>query len=414
MSDFLLLGSTLLVGGTAEAPQQVFNRGPNTAYYKSTSDVSPTNNDGSLVSGGSSTSLTSAVWFYSTNATLSINASSGTIPLPSDQLALVPLLGPTTATRNLINASTATVTPLTLKGATSQSADLFQLQNSSGTAYGGWDSSGRLYTGTPAANTMLAGGAPLHVNAAGSGGIRVTPQGDVLFGTNELIHGGSISTSSASWDYQQSAFDGLYSALNKRWYMRSLIMAEVGDPPDLILGRYGPDNTYPMGLNAGGASLTGVGANTSLGKLSFRGGKVPSGGTVGVTPNAQMSGAVAAVYGRAAETLTDTAQGGRLVFQTCAAGTATVRDVARFKEDGTFELGGNFDTNIYSSTANVLKTDDSFHVTLDFRHLGTNVGFYNHATATQQTVTGSRGGNAALASLLTALAATGLIVDGSS
>ncbi len=39
------------------------------------------------------------------------------------------------------------------------------------------------------------------------------------------------------------------------------------------------------------------------------------------------------------------------------------------------------------------------------------VGFYGTLPAAQQTVTGSRGGNAALASLLTALAATGLIVD---
>lgn len=42
------------------------------------------------------------------------------------------------------------------------------------------------------------------------------------------------------------------------------------------------------------------------------------------------------------------------------------------------------------------------------------LGFYAHAVAAQQTVTGSRGGNAALASLLTALAGNGLIVDGSS
>jgi hypothetical protein len=41
----------------------------------------------------------------------------------------------------------------------------------------------------------------------------------------------------------------------------------------------------------------------------------------------------------------------------------------------------------------------------------TGIGFYNHASAAQQTVTGSRGANAALASLLTALAAYGLIVD---
>lgn len=42
------------------------------------------------------------------------------------------------------------------------------------------------------------------------------------------------------------------------------------------------------------------------------------------------------------------------------------------------------------------------------------LGFHGSLGATQQTVTGSRGGNAALASLLTALATIGLIVDGSS
>lgn len=39
---------------------------------------------------------------------------------------------------------------------------------------------------------------------------------------------------------------------------------------------------------------------------------------------------------------------------------------------------GNFgdDINIYRSAAGITKTDNSFHVGLDFRHLGTNLGFY--------------------------------------
>jgi hypothetical protein len=37
------------------------------------------------------------------------------------------------------------------------------------------------------------------------------------------------------------------------------------------------------------------------------------------------------------------------------------------------------DTNLYRSASQVLKTDVSFHVGFDFRHLGTNVGFYNVA-----------------------------------
>jgi hypothetical protein len=47
-------------------------------------------------------------------------------------------------------------------------------------------------------------------------------------------------------------------------------------------------------------------------------------------------------------------------------------------------------------------------------HDGTTVGFYNTTPVVKPTVTGSRGGNAALASLLTALASQGLITDSSS
>jgi hypothetical protein len=50
----------------------------------------------------------------------------------------------------------------------------------------------------------------------------------------------------------------------------------------------------------------------------------------------------------------------------------------------------------------------------DLDHDGSNVGFYAAAPAAKQTVTGSRGGNAALASLLTGLATIGLITDSSS
>lgn len=47
-------------------------------------------------------------------------------------------------------------------------------------------------------------------------------------------------------------------------------------------------------------------------------------------------------------------------------------------------------------------------------HYGTLAGFFNTTATTKKTVTGSRGGNAALASLLTQLAAYGLITDSSS
>jgi hypothetical protein len=42
------------------------------------------------------------------------------------------------------------------------------------------------------------------------------------------------------------------------------------------------------------------------------------------------------------------------------------------------------------------------------------LGFYGHAPGAQPTVAGSKGGNAALTSLMTALAGLGLVVDGTS
>lgn len=95
-------------------------------------------------------------------------------------------------------------------------------------------------------------------------------------------------------------------------------------------------------------------------------------------------------------------------------GDATAR-LVQFA-DGKIEWGNGTltrDTNLYRSAAAVLSTDASFTVGSNFRHFGTGLGFYSAAAATKQAVTGSRGGNAALASLLTALATVGLITDSS-
>jgi hypothetical protein len=50
----------------------------------------------------------------------------------------------------------------------------------------------------------------------------------------------------------------------------------------------------------------------------------------------------------------------------------------------------------------------------DLQHIGSTLGFYNTARIAKPTVSGSRGGNAALASLITALENLGLITDSSS
>ncbi|WP_055693357.1 hypothetical protein [Streptomyces prasinopilosus] len=73
--------------------------------------------------------------------------------------------------------------------------------------------------------------------------------------------------------------------------------------------------------------------------------------------------------------------------------------------------GAARDTNLRRSAANELTTDDALVIALALRHLGSTLGFYGATATTKPTVTGSRGGNAALTSLLTALASLGLITN---
>lgn len=66
------------------------------------------------------------------------------------------------------------------------------------------------------------------------------------------------------------------------------------------------------------------------------------------------------------------------------------------------------------NTGMTLDQDKSLTVNGNFQFKGSQVGFFNHALASKPAITGSRGGNAALAALLTALNGLGLITDSSS
>jgi hypothetical protein len=83
-----------------------------------------------------------------------------------------------------------------------------------------------------------------------------------------------------------------------------------------------------------------------------------------------------------------------------------------FAQAGGILFGG--DIALYRSNTATLRCTGTFIAATQFRHLGTTLGFFNTAATTKATVTGSRGSNAALASLLTALANYGLITDSSS
>lgn len=66
---------------------------------------------------------------------------------------------------------------------------------------------------------------------------------------------------------------------------------------------------------------------------------------------------------------------------------------------------------LIGTTTDGMTAGGSLAIAQDLAHRGTKVGFFNTAPTTKPTITGSRGGNAALASLLTALAALGIITD---
>ena len=61
-----------------------------------------------------------------------------------------------------------------------------------------------------------------------------------------------------------------------------------------------------------------------------------------------------------------------------------------------------------------MRVSNALEIDGDLDHDGSNAGFYGTAPIAKPTVTGSRGGNAALASLLTQLANLGLITDSTS
>jgi len=75
--------------------------------------------------------------------------------------------------------------------------------------------------------------------------------------------------------------------------------------------------------------------------------------------------------------------------------------------------GGSTNYAIYTGTG-LVRFGDSVEIDGDLNHDGSNLGVFGTAPTTKQEVTGSRGANAALASLLTALAAYGLLTDSSS
>lgn len=146
--------------------------------------------------------------------------------------------------------------------------------------------------------------------------------------------------------------------------------------------------------NGTNASKTAILSGDSLGTLAWFG----HDGT-----NYSGSGR-ATIHAYADANFTSTAQPTFLVFNTTPSASMTITERMRISSAGSLLVG----TNVDGLTAN-----GSLAIAQDLAHRGTNLGVFNTTPTTKQTVTGSRGGNAALASLLTALAAYGLITNSS-
>lgn len=157
------------------------------------------------------------------------------------------------------------------------------------------------------------------------------------------------------------------------------------------------------GLTVGTADIrTATGATIVAGRTSNTGAGSQPGAYAVYAPNAS---GTAMIWGQMRVSISNATAGSEassLIFSTRVAGS--------FVDAMTLNGSGNL---LVGTSTDGMTASGSLAVAQDFAHRGSKLGFYNTAPATKQTITGSRGGNAALASLLTALATTGLITDSS-
>jgi hypothetical protein len=200
--------------------------------------------------------------------------------------------------------------------------------------------------------------------AIGSTVARIDARGNVLLGPNNLVTDTEANIHGAGM-----VADFLYQQQTRRIFTRSLVLAELGDPPDLVISRAGPNNTYP---DNGGLGVAGVLMSDSLGSIRFQGTYTPAGGTPGVTLGGSFQGDSAQIYARASEDNVYTGsayhQGGELYFATTPNGTSVSVDALILKQNGDVWIPGGtirFLSSVPQLLAN--SASSSSHAFMDLR-----------------------------------------------
>jgi hypothetical protein len=145
--------------------------------------------------------------------------------------------------------------------------------------------------------------------------------GDVMIGPNV-----GLDRTSGHSDNAEIPIDFWWDSLHRRLHVRTLLVSETGDTPELGLRRAG--GTYPDG------PVDVITANTALGLIHWT-------GTESTSKTLQHRSAQ--IYARAAEDITSTAAGGALYLATTPNGTvAGTIDRIKIAQDGAvIVLGGS-------------------------------------------------------------------------
>lgn len=131
---------------------------------------------------------------------------------------------------------------------------------------------------------LQTGGQPRFNVAAGSRLIWVDPEtGSIFYGLNHLFRDTSETA-------QRSLADGVFDQTKLRYFGRVITLAEIADPADLDLRRFGPEQvnghtSYPyigdahdLGEHGTWEDLTGLGSGSLVGQVRSTAARVPYGG----------------------------------------------------------------------------------------------------------------------------------------